>query len=78
MKDLVSWIFAGVGILIALACLFSSTLNVWAGFLFAIIAGGFGGFCENQMYGHDAKTVGKHAGFCALGALVVALLALIF
>lgn len=76
MKDLMNWIFAIIGIILAVGSAFNEGIGTgaWAGVVYALAFGVIIGFGEKLMRGIAWKTLGFRCAFCVTGAIVAAII----
>lgn len=76
MKDLMNWIFAIIGIVLAVGSALNEGIGTgaWAGVVYALAFGIVFGFGERLMSEITWKTIGFRCAFCVAGAIVAAII----
>lgn len=76
MKDLMNWIFAIIGIVLAVGSALNEGIGTgaWAGVVYALAFGIVFGFGERLMREIAWKTIGFRCAFCVAGAIVAAII----
>lgn len=75
MKDLINWIYAIIGIVLAVGSALNEGIGTgaWAGVVYALAFGIIIGFGEKLMRQISWKTVGLRCAFCVAAAIVAAI-----
>lgn len=80
MKDLANWIYALIGLLLAVGSAINESVvtGAWAGVLYALVFGIIIGFGEKLMRGIAWKDYGMRIVFCVAGGVVASLVTMLF
>lgn len=80
MKNFVNWIYALIGVILAVGSALNEGVAVgaWAGVAYAVAFGIVIGFGEKLMCGVTWKDYGLRIAFCTGGGIAAALIALLF
>lgn len=76
MKDLMNWIFAIIGIVLAVGSALNEGIGTgaWAGVVYALAFGIVFGFGERLIREITWKTIGFRCAFCVAGAIIAAII----